>query len=265
MLIPDYHMHTDFSIDSDSPMESMIKSAIEKNIKEIAITDHVDFESYYINNIIDYDNYLITFNNLKEKYNNKINIIFGVEIGLNLNYIDRIQTLTNSYPFDFIIGSSHSVFNMDLYYDNFFENKTKEEAYNIYFTEMIKNITNIKNFCVYGHIDFISRYGIYEDNTLLYDDFKDNIDKVLKLLIENGKGIEINTSGFRYGINQTYPQFNILKKYKELGGEIITIGSDAHTPDYIGDHFNVAYDMLIEAGFKYITHFKNKKPIFEKL
>ena len=127
---------------------------------------------------------------------------------------------------------------------------------------MLKNINTIDKFCVYGHIDFISRYGIYKDNSLKYRDYSDLIDEVLKTLINKNKGIEINTSGYRYKLNQTYPQYDILKRYKELGGEIITIGSDAHTPDYVGDHFEVAYEMLVKSGFKYITRFKNLKPSF---
>ena len=138
----------------------------------------------------------------------------------------------------------------------------KKTAYELYFTEMLKNINTIDKFCVYGHIDFISRYGIYKDNSLKYRDYSDLIDEVLKTLINKNKGIEINTSGYRYKLNQTYPQYDILKRYKELGGEIITIGSDAHTPDYVGDHFEVAYEMLVKSGFKYITRFKNLKPSF---
>ncbi len=259
----DYHIHTNYSSDSDSDMENMILSAIEKGINEIAITDHVDYHVSY--EPPHYDDLISKFKIMKEKYNSKINMILGVEIGLENSLADTINKFINSYSFDFIIGSSHSVCGKDLYFDNFFDGMDKKTAYSLYFTEMLKNINTVEKFSVYGHIDFISRYGTYNDKTLKYYEYSDIIDEILKTLINKNKGIEINTSGYRYKLNQTYPQYDILKRYKELGGEIITIGSDAHTPDYVADHFEVAYEMLKKAGFKYISRFKKLNPVFEKI
>ena len=253
----DYHIHTNYSLDSDADMEDMVLAAISKNIDEIAVTDHVDYHKQYAPP--HYDDLVNKFNIIKEKYASKINMVLGVEIGLENSIADTINKFTKMYDFDFIIGSSHGVCGKDLYFD---KNKNKKDAYTLYFTEMLKNINSINNFCVYGHIDFISRYGKYDDNTLKYSDFSDIIDDILKTLIYKGKGIEINTSGYRYHLNQTYPQYDILKRYKELGGEIITTGSDAHSPDYVADHFDIAYNMLERAGFKYISKFKNLKPTF---
>lgn len=259
----DYHIHTNYSVDSDADMEEMVLSAISKGLDEIALTDHVDYHEQY--EPPHYNDLINKFNIMKEKYSSKINMILGVEVGLENQLADTINEFMDSYNFDFIIGSSHGVCRKDLYFDNFFEGMDKKTAYTLYFTEMLKNINTISKFCVYGHLDFISRYGTYDDKTLLYKDYSDIIDEILKTLISKNKGIEINTSGYRYKLNQTYPQFDILKRYKELGGEIVTIGSDAHTPDYVADHFEVAYDMLDRAGFKYTSRFKNLKPIFTPL
>lgn len=261
----DYHMHTNFSSDSDAPMEEMIKSAISKGCNEIAITDHVDFDERY--DFTDYNVYIPVISELAHKYKEEIKVTFGVEIGLESLWADKINKITSDFPFDFIIGSSHAVCTKDLYFDRqeYFSGKTKEEAYSTYFKEMLKNIDTCNDFCVYGHMDFISRYGTYEDNSLHYADYGDLIDGVLRSLIEKGKGIEINTSGFRYGIDNTYPSIDILKRYKELGGEIITVGSDAHYTKDVADHSDFAYDMLSEAGFKYISVFRNRKPEFIKL
>lgn len=256
----DYHLHTNYSSDSDADMEDMILSAISKNIDEIAITDHVDYHEKY--EPPHYDDLIEKFNLMKEKYKSEINMILGVEIGLESGLSDTINKFAANYDFDFIIGSSHTVCGKDLYFDDFFGDMDKKTAYNLYFTEMLKNIKAIDRFCVYGHLDFISRYGKYNDNTLNYYDFCDIIDEILKTLIDRNKGIEINTSGFRYGINNTYPQYSILKRFKDLGGEIVTIGSDAHSPDYVASNFKKAYDMLEKAGFEYITRFKDLKPIF---
>lgn len=263
MFYADYHTHCNFSSDSDAPMEEMIKSAINKGLKSLALTDHVDYLPHYEET--DYNEYMIVFNELKEKYAKKIELIFGVEIGLESENANKINDFTKKFPFDFIIGSSHSVCMLDLYFDDFFRNMDKKEAYELYFTEMLKNINAINDFCVYGHIDFISRYGKYPDNSLSYDDYKEIIDCILDALIKKDKGIEINTSGYRYGINDTYPNIKILKRYKELGGKIITVGSDSHTSDGIAAHFEDAYKMLKAVGFEYITTFKHLTPNFIKI
>jgi len=262
MITTDYHIHTSFSSDSDAPMEKMVLSAIEKGLKEIAFTDHVDFDDRYA--LIDYNQYIITFNKLKEKYSDKIKLIYGVEVGLGENVTEKVNNFTKQFPFDFIIGSSHAVKGYDLYLDQkeFFGDKTKKEAYTIYFEETLKNVNITDDFCVYGHIDFVNRYGLYDDNSLSYLDYSDYIDEILKSIIEKGKGIEINTSGYRYNLNQTHPSFDFIKRYKQLGGEVITVGSDAHYTKDIAANFDVAYDMLDKAGFKYITLYKNLKPIF---
>ncbi len=266
MFKADYHMHTNFSIDSDAPMEDMINSAINKGMTEIAITDHVDFDTKYYP-VPDYTDYIPFFNNLKEKYKDKIEITLGVEIGLENKWSKAINKFASSYDFDFIIGSSHATQTLDLYFDRkeYFAPKTKKEAYTIYFEEMIKNIEACPKFNVYGHMDFVSRYGMYDDNSLEYKDYADLIDTALKLLIEKNKGIEVNTSGFRYGINNTYPSLTILKRYKELGGEIITAGSDSHKPEDVADHIDYAYSLIKEAGFKYITTFRKQQPQFIKI
>lgn len=265
MYLIDYHTHTNFSSDSQAPMEDMILSAIDKGLDEMAITDHVDFDDRY--DYTDYNTYIPYFNALKEKYANQIKLCFGVEVGVDNYFKEKVNAFTKSFDFDFIIGSSHAVTGKDLYFDreDFFAGKTKKEAYTLYFTELKKNIEMCKDFCVYGHLDFVSRYGTYKDNSLNYRDYSQIIDEVLLALIEKGKGIEINTSGFRYGIANAYPQLEIVKRYKELGGEIITIGSDAHFPKDVADQIGFAYDMLAEAGFKYITTFKNRQPQFIKL
>lgn len=263
MFYADYHTHCNFSSDSDAPMEEMIKSAINKGLKSLALTDHVDYLPHYKET--DYSEYMIVFNELKEKYAKKIELVFGVEIGLESKNASKINDFTKKFPFDFIIGSSHSVCMLDLYFDDYFRNMNKKEAYELYFTEMLKNINTINDFCVYGHIDFISRYGKYSDNSLSYDDYKEIIDCVLEALIKKDKGIEINTSGYRYGINDTYPNIKILKRYKELGGKIITIGSDSHTSDGIAAHFEDAYKMLKAVGFEHITTFKHLTPNFIKI
>jgi histidinol-phosphatase (PHP family) len=265
MFFADYHIHTIYSSDSEAPVEEVICSAIDKGLNEIAFTDHVDFDPRYT--FTDYEKYIPRMLELREKYKEKISIVCGVEVGLESEWANDINRLTSAHPFDFIIGSSHAVRTLDVYYDQkkFFGDKSKKEAYTIYFEEILKNIDTCKDFCVYGHLDYITRYGMYEDNSLKYADYAELIDEILKKIIEKGKGIEVNTSGFRYGIENVYPQKDIIKRYKDFGGEIITVGSDAHKSKDVGDHIAFAYDVIKDCGFEYVTRFKERKPTFEKI
>lgn len=267
MFYYDYHVHTNFSLDSDAPMEDMIRKAIELNLKEIMFTDHVDYDYPDENTdfFIDYDQYLLTFNKIKNKYSNKIDIKLGVEMGLQPHIAKDINDLIAKYDFDFIIGSTHAADKLDLYNGDFFKNKTQKKAYRRYFENVLENVSTLEDFDVCGHLDFIIRYGDFKEKKLNYDDFSDIVDEILKTLIKKDKGLEINTSGIVYGFNQTHPQLPILKRYKELGGKILTIGSDAHSPDNICAYFDKAYAMAKQVGFNEITTFRNRKPTFIKI
>lgn len=267
MYYADYHTHSAFSSDSSTPMERNIEQAIALGLKEIAITDHIDFDYPDLNYpfMFNYDDYKRRINDVKSRYAERIKIVLGVEIGLQPHTYADIKDLVATNHYDFIIGSTHCVEKEDLYEGIYFDNKTKFEAYHRYFEDVLRNIKECPIFNIYGHIDFINRYGNYEDKTMVYDDFKDITDEILKELIAKEKGIEINTSGFRYGLGHTHPQLPLVKRYKQLGGEIITVGSDAHIPEHICADFGTAYNMLRESGFNYITTFENQKPSFIKI
>ena len=189
----------------------------------------------------------------------------GVEIGYQPNLNDKINILLNSHPFDFVICSIHAWNGIELDTGDLFKGKTQEEGYREYFENLKYCVENFDNYDVYGHLDFIVRYGNFENKTLRYEDYKDIIDEILKIIINNGKGIEVNTSGLRYNLNTMHPNKDILKRYLELGGKIITLGSDAHFAEDICSDFDIAIKELKEIGFKEITTFKNRKPSFIKI
>ncbi|WP_341877017.1 histidinol-phosphatase HisJ family protein [Defluviitalea saccharophila] len=267
MFYADYHVHSSFSSDSSEEMENQIKTAISLGLKQIAFTDHIDYDypDKAFPFMIDYNQYLKVFDGLKEKYKNQIDMILGVEIGFQPHVVKQIEEVLSQYPFDFVICSTHVCDRLDLYNGDFFKGKNQKNAYLRYFECVLYNVKNFFNYDVYGHIDYINRYGNYENRILSYEDYKDIIDSILKTIIDLGKGIEINTSGFRYGLGYANPQLSILKRYKELGGKIITIGSDAHSSKDIASHFNEAYKLLEAAGISEITLFRNRKPYFVKL
>jgi histidinol-phosphatase (PHP family) len=264
----DFHTHTSFSGDCKSPMETQIINAIKNNVVKLCFTDHYDYD--YPGNAqltfdIDFPNYYETYIRLKEKYKSKIQLLFGLEVGLQPHIYDIVNKAINTYPFDFIIASTHVVDKLDPYFGTFYLNKTKEEAYSRYLESILYNVTNYDNYNVYGHLDYIIRYGDYEDKKLYYYNYSELIDKILIKIISDGHGIELNTSGYRKDFNEPHPNIEIIKRYRELGGEIITIGSDAHFPEHLAYNFNVAYDVLKKCGFKYFTVFEERKPQFIKI
>lgn len=264
MYFTDYHMHTNFSSDSNVPMEEMIQQAIRIGLKEIAITDHIDY-NYPDPNfpfLFSYEDYSQKIKEYKEKYRNQIIIRKGMELGLQPHVFEKSKELCTQYQYDFIIGSTHCVDKLELYGNSFFQGKSQKQAYRRYFEEVLENVQTCDFFNVYGHLDYINRYGDYTDRILEPMDYMDLIDEILKELIKKEMGLELNTSGFKYGLGYAHPQLSILKQYRKLGGEIITIGSDAHSPDYIAFHFKDAYEILQAAGFSAITVFENKMPRF---
>jgi len=260
----DYHLHTDYSLDCYEPMVNIIKGAIAHDLDEIVITDHVDFtrEMQPVRGSIDYDKYITQLFDFKNIYSNKIKIKFGIELGAEPLEHKKINEFLKKYKYDFIIMSSHTTAGYDLWARELFIGRSKKESYSMYFEEILQNIKLVEKFCVYGHLDFIPRYWRTGDNSLVYEDYKDIIDSILKALIEKGKGVEVNTSGIRYGLNTVHPQLSILKRYKELGGEILTLGSDAHKQKDVASDFDKGYEIIKAAGFKYLTRFDNLEPEF---
>lgn len=269
MYYSDYHLHTNFSHDGKASMEEMIQKGIELGLKEICFTEHhdADHPDVTFDNLVEYDRYIILFEDLKKKYKDKIVLKLGVEIGLQPHLVKQTEEFVRKYLFDFIIGSTHMVDSIDLGLNGakFFEGVSQKEAYLRYFEDVLNSIRSYDDFDVYGHIDYIIRYGNYETKGITFDDYRDILDSILKSLIDKGKGIEINTSGYKYGVNQTHPNIDIIKRYKELGGEIITLGSDAHITEHMCYSFDKAYEILREVGFKYITSFDKRKMNFIKI
>lgn len=258
----DYHVHSNFSTDGQSSMEDMTNRAIELGLKEIVFTDHLDLDHPDGDFIVDIKTYIPYIYKLKKMYQDKINVKLGIEIGVQNHLYNELDNIINNNDFDFVIASSHMVNGIDPYFNTFFDGLTQYEGYLKYFESILENVTNFNNYSVYGHLDYVIRYGNFSDRTYLYSDYKDVYDSLLKTIISNGRGIEINTSGFRYDLNSPHPTLAVIKHYKELGGEIITIGSDAHKPCDICADFDNAYDILNQLGFKYITTFDNMKPNF---
>ena len=266
-MIADMHIHSLFSTDSDTPMESMVQAAVKAGIPTICFTDHIDYD-YPVKDItfeFDIGRYKEAIDALKEKYKSKILILMGVELGLQEHLGGRYRKLVEGYPFDFIIGSQHLVGNKDPYYPETFEGRTDMEIYREFFKETLRDIKAFHDFDSMGHLDYIVRYGPNKNQFYSYEKYRNILDAILKKLADTNVGLEVNTGGYHYGLGEPNPCTDIIRRYKELGGEIITIGADAHTPDKIGYAFDRAAQVLKECGFEYYTVFKDRKPNFVKL
>ena len=167
---------------------------------------------------------------------------------------------------DLIIGSSHLVNGADPYYPSFWEGADVQRGILSYYESILENLEACFNFDVYGHIDYIVRY-IPKERADEYreSDYYEILDAILRSIIAHEKGIEINTAGFKYKLNRPNPSEFIIKRYRELGGEIITVGSDAHEPEYMAYCFDKVPDILKAAGFKYYTRFIKRAPEFISL
>lgn len=270
MYKADSHIHSNFSGDSMEKLENIIERAIETGMDEITITDHLDLEFPGEINIfeLDFKTYVETLKKLKNLYKNNIKIKIGIELGLQPQLKDKYDEIFNCEDIDFIIGSFHCVRGMDVADRKFFEKYSKDEAHRIYFEEILNTIDLFPKINVCGHLDFINRYGrsVYDDyKKINFEMHKELIDKILIKLIEKNIGIEINTSALRYGLRDFHPCRKILKRYKELGGKIITMGSDAHRALDIMRDFDKARDVLKETSFKNFCVFEKRKAEYKEL
>ena len=277
MIQADMHMHTWFSTDSEACPRDMADEAVRKGLKTICFTDHFDKDDleWGEEGIFDVDAYFVEMQKLQEEYAGKLNIRIGIELGLRTYLKDYYEELTKKYPFDFVIGSVHNVpYKKDaegniLYTDpaaeKLFTDRTDKEAYRLMMETTLENVRTSDCFQTLGHLDNVVRYGKSREKEYSYTDYADIIDEILKLLIEKEKGLEVNSAGLKYGLPFAHPHPDVLKRYRELGGEIITIGADAHKPEHIAYDFAKAEEILKSCGFKYYTEFFEQKPVFKQL
>jgi histidinol-phosphatase (PHP family) len=275
-MYKDYHLHTEFSDDSVYPMEEVVKDAIVLGIDELCFTDHVDYgvhpdyhdESAKIVNgkkiaNVDYPVYVQTINKLSEKYKGQIVLKKGLEFGIQQHTIPFYEKLFSRYAWDFIILSIHQIKDEEFWLYEYQEGKSQHE-YNIgYYQELLDVIRKYKNYSVLGHLDLIRRYdkaGEYD-----FEPTREIVTEILKQVISDGKGIEINTSSYRYGLKDLMPSRDVLKLYKELGGSIITIGSDSHKHEHLGAYIKEVKEILKELGYTQYCSYEKMKPIFHTI
>ena len=266
-MISDFHTHTEFSADSEAPITDQIERAVALGMESICITDHNDYDvaGGALDFFLDLPAYIPRLQQLQKEYEGRIRVLIGMELGLQRHIKDYLYKTAAEYPFDFIIGSTHFIDGMDPYEREYFDGRSERAAYEEFFRVSLERVRQLDCFDVYGHLDYVVRYGPNQNQFYTYAAYSDYIDPLLKLLIERGQGIECNTGGYKYGLGEPNPCLDILKRYRELGGEIITVGSDAHKPEHIGYAFDRARAALLTCGFQYYTVYEQRKPRFIRL
>lgn len=267
----DFHMHTEFSGDSEAPVRAMLDAALERGMEAVCITDHID-EDYPEDSetgtnpfLFDLDQYFQVLREIKKEYADRLDLRIGVELGLQPHLGERYRKLIETYPFDFVIGSLHVIHGMDPYDGVIFEGRSDADVYREAFQATAENLDQVKDFDVLGHLDYVVRYGRHQAREYSYRAFSDEIDEILKKVIHMGKGIEMNMGGFKYGLGFCNPHPDVIRRYRELGGEIITVGADAHRPEHVAFDFEKAGDILRNCGFRYYAEYRNRKPIFRQV
>lgn len=279
MKLIDCHTHTQFSVDSEADLGMCAERADRLGLAAYAVTDHCECNSWYpAEHYSDdddmHDSYrykdcfldsVAAVTALKEKYNGKLNLICGVEMGQPQAAPEAAAFINADERVDFIIGSLHQIRGeKDFYYIDYMDLGT-DKIYDLlerYFTEL-NEMCRTNSFDVLGHLTYCLRYmkqrhGIEPDISR----FDDIIADSFRTLAQNGKGIEINTSGLRQGFGETFPNLRYTKLFREMGGEIISVGSDAHTAEDIGKNVRDGIEIAKAAGFTRIAYFKKRQPQF---
>lgn len=248
-MIPRYldaHVHTTYSPDADKDATFMkyIEKAKQRGITEIIFTDHLDIDPGHplFERPIDYDEYISDFQTVRKK--TKFDMKLGIEIGYQAHTIKETMNIVNMYPFEYVILSIHYIDKEDFYTQEYFNNRTKKQAYTTYFNTCLEAISNTSKFDAFGHLDYITRYSPYGDYD--YEEYKTVIDKILVELINRDKILEINTSGISTE-NRTYPKQEVIKRYIELGGKNLVLSSDSHRPNELARSFDETMKQIEDA------------------
>lgn len=254
-MLFDTHMHTTFSTDSKMTIEQAIAKGQELNLG-ITITEHMDLGYPETNAFqFDIDEYLAAYDKFRGD-----KVLLGIEIGMRDDCLQDNRDLAKRDGIDYIIGSIHVIDNMDIYHESFYRNHTKQEVYSRYFKAMLDCLKCYDFIDSLGHIDYIARYARFNDPEIYYDEFADEIDAVLKVAAEKGKALEINTRRLRdeRAVEILRP---VYRRFAQLGGKFVTVGSDAHKPQDIGRELTRGIDLAKACNLK-VVYFKNRQACY---
>jgi histidinol-phosphatase (PHP family) len=259
MYYIDYHHHSNHSFDSKAVMMEICEEALNKGIKEICFTEHfsVNPEAPTYGHMI-WEKYLSDIQKCQTAYENQLVIKVGIELCEPHLMREQYKANLSSIPFDYILGSVHNLSGYTL--RKYMHAHPDRDIYLDYFRE-IHELVTYADIDVLAHFDLMKRYAHTTRGIYHFPDYQDIITSILHIAINRGIGLEINTSGWRTSLNESLPSIEVLKLYRELGGELLTIGSDSHKKEDVGEGFTQAINLAKEAGFNAYYTFEKRKPI----
>lgn len=266
MHLMDYHTHSNCSPDGNDTMAQLAQAAVQAGLRELAITDHFDLDEMDgTPGSLQYDAKRIRaeFEAARAQYEGKLRLVYGVEIGEGPHEPERAARVLRENPFDFVIGSVHNMGGVADFYT--LEYNNLEECYgylDLYMDELMV-MSRWDGFDSLGHLTYPLRYMVARGIANVdFTRYEEKLRAVFKSLAQNGRGMEVNTSGLRGSLKETLPPLWCLRLFKQCGGEIVTVGSDSHTTRDIGAGIREGYAVLEAAGFRYVAAFDKRRPVF---
>ena len=270
----DNHNHSQFSFDGKrTSVREAALQAKAKGLGGLCFTDHCDFfvpgvkaeKENLLREVFDVAPQQAEIRAAREDITG-IGIFMGAEIGLYKDCHQQIRKFLSDNKFDQIIASVHYIDGIDPFYGGYYQGKDWKEAYGHYLETLYNEMVWLGDFDIMGHYDYVARYAPYPQTSILYKDFSDILDQMMKYLISEGKALEINTKSYQdYKGRTPVLDRDILTRYRELGGEIISLGSDSHDPFRVGDKFDFYVGYLKSLGYKYGAHFEGRRLVQENL
>ncbi len=256
----DLHVHTHFSCDSEATIEAMCRQAITLGLRQVAFTEHVDFvpaDAGY--GFFRPAAYLAEVSRCRQLFGDQLAILAGVEIGEFHRFRSQANALLDAHRFDLVIGSLHWVKQGCVTAAPNPQPQPMDRAFRDYFDEL-QQMCSVGGFDIVGHLDVVKRNGFDTVGQYNVLDHERAIRSILDAIIRNGIALEINTSTLRRAANQTSPGQAVMTWYRQMGGRLLTIGSDAHTPAGLAAGWETAVEMARAAGFTHLTSFSNRTP-----
>lgn len=280
-MLADYHVHSAYSDDSTYPMEQVVRDAIRINLDELCFTEHVDygvkpdwdhpaearFEDGHPVTNCPYPSYFDELERVRERYGKDIRVARGLELGVQSHTIPNYECLLHAYGdrLDFTLLSIHQVGDREFWSGEFQDGRTQEEFTMAYYEELLTVVERFHGYSVLAHLDLIRRYDPTPGGPLPFSFYRDIMAEILRHVIDDGHGIEVNTSGWRYGLEGPQPTDDVLRLYRDLGGTVITLGSDSHKPEHLGAYLRLAQNRLRSLGFSRACTFTHGEPRFHEL
>lgn len=261
----DYHMHCDYSPDGKATLAEMVEASARMGMDVICFTDHCDIgpESFKAWGPPDFVKMRAELEVLRDKFPD-LEVRVGIEAGDMIVDREVVQDIVRAQPLDFVLLSTHVTNGVDMYKYAEFTKDGVREAYDAYLDNVYDSVLHFGDYDSVAHIGYCAKFAPPGALRLQYKDFPDKLDAILRALIEQGKTLECNTSGYAR-LGEPIPGFDIIARFAELGGEFLTFGSDTHAPERIDDRLSESRARAKELGIKYNAIYRERKPFMEKL